>query len=84
LPELSRVLLIAVVYWYGRPAFGAASPESIMDRNLLQHGLEPFGVTETPLVDNLFSITRPDRPATTKPVAIQKIKPEIKVMKPRL
>jgi len=38
-----------------------------MDRDLLsQRSLEPFGVVETPLVDNLFAITRPDTPATTK------------------
>jgi hypothetical protein len=55
-----------------------------MDRNLLrdhlasqsgsslldQRSLDPFGIAETPLVDNLFSITRPDTTATTKPAAV--------------
>jgi hypothetical protein len=30
--------------------------------SLLGQGLEPFGIAETPLVDMLFSITRPDTP----------------------
>ncbi len=38
--------------------------------NLGQGGLEPFGIAETPLVDMLFSITRPDTAATRKPAPL--------------